>query len=112
MPALLWLRRDLRRTDHPALAAAADDGPVLPLFVLDPAIFDSAGDVRRAWLAATLGALNDSYDGRLCLRQGAPAEVLPEVAREVGAERVGKVLERARHVDGTCSRRARRDGLA
>ena len=35
MTSILWLRRDLRRTDHPALAAAADDGPVLPLFVLD-----------------------------------------------------------------------------
>ena len=28
---LLWLRRDLRRADHPALVAAHEDGPVVPL---------------------------------------------------------------------------------
>ena len=32
MTAILWLRRDLRLGDHPALAAAADEGPVIPLF--------------------------------------------------------------------------------
>ncbi len=88
MTAILWLRRDLRRADHPALAAAHADGPVLPVFVLDPAIYDSAGDVRRAWLAHTLRALNEAYDGRLCLRHGNPAEVLPALAAEVGARSV------------------------
>ena len=88
MTAILWLRRDLRRADHPALVAAHADGPVLPLFVLDPEIFDSAGDVRRAWLAHTLRALEDSYDGRLCLRLGDPVEILVAVAAEVGARSV------------------------
>jgi len=85
MTSILWLRRDLRRADHPALAAAQEHGPVLPLFVVDPAIFDSAGDARRAWLAHTLRALDAAYEGRLCLRQGDPVEVLPAVAAEVGA---------------------------
>ncbi|MEO7071291.1 MAG: deoxyribodipyrimidine photo-lyase, partial [Nostocoides sp.] len=35
MTSLLWLRRDLRRTDLPALGAAAVDGPVVATFVLD-----------------------------------------------------------------------------
>ncbi|MST32752.1 hypothetical protein GHK86_08460, partial [Acidimicrobiaceae bacterium USS-CC1] len=30
-----WVRRDLRLADNPALAAAADAGVVLPVFVLD-----------------------------------------------------------------------------
>ncbi|OYW09778.1 MAG: hypothetical protein B7Z53_02270, partial [Rhodospirillales bacterium 12-71-4] len=35
-PSLLWFRHDLRLTDHPALLAAlAEGGPVLPVFVLD-----------------------------------------------------------------------------
>jgi deoxyribodipyrimidine photo-lyase len=33
--AVLWFRRDLRLGDHPALLAAAADGPVVALFVLD-----------------------------------------------------------------------------
>ena len=61
MTSILWLRRDLRRADHPALAAAHADGEVLPVFVLDPAIYDSAGPVRQAWLARTLRALDYSY---------------------------------------------------
>ncbi len=85
MTSILWLRRDLRRGDHPALAAAHADGPVLPVFVLDPAIFDSAGPVRQAWLARTLRALDEGFGGRLCLRHGNPKTVLPALAKEVGA---------------------------
>jgi deoxyribodipyrimidine photo-lyase len=33
---VLWLRRDLRLRDNPALHEAAQDGPVVALFVLDP----------------------------------------------------------------------------
>ncbi len=97
MTAILWLRRDLRRADHPALAAAHAAGPVLPLFVLDPAIFDSAGDVRRAWLAHTLRALDDSYDGKLCLRFGNPVDVVAAVAAEVGAGSVHASTETEPH---------------
>jgi deoxyribodipyrimidine photo-lyase len=87
-PVLLWLRRDLRRADHPALGAAAASGPVLPVFVLDPMLLDGAGPVRRGWLAATLRALQAAYDGRLCLRTGDPREVIPALAAEVGATAV------------------------
>jgi hypothetical protein len=38
--SVLWLRRDLRLGDHPALHAAAADGPVLALFVLDPRLLE------------------------------------------------------------------------
>ena len=88
MTEILWLRRDLRRADHPALAAAAEHGPVLPVFVVDPVLWRAVGPVRRAWLAATLRALDEAYDGRLCLRLGDPAAELPRLAAEVGAQRV------------------------
>lgn len=89
--SILWLRRDLRRGDHPALGAAhaaAEGGPVHVVFVLDPAFFDGAGDVRRAWLAETLLACRDAYEGRLVLRAGDPRVVIPEFAREVGGTSV------------------------
>ena len=34
--AIHWFRRDLRLADNPALAAAAENGTVVPVFVLDP----------------------------------------------------------------------------
>ncbi len=86
--ALLWLRRDLRRADHPALAAAASHGAVLPVFVLDPDFYDDAGPVRRGWLAATLRALDAAYDGNLCVRTGRAVDVIPELADELGARTV------------------------
>lgn len=88
MTSILWLRRDLRRHDHPALVAAAQDGPVLPLFVLDPALLRPAGAVRTAALAATLDATSSAYDDALVLRRGRPEEVLPELVRAVGASAV------------------------
>ena len=90
MTTLLWLRRDLRRADQPALRAAAEagDGRVVVAFVLDPALWDGAGDARRAWLAATLVATDEAYDGRLVLRHGDPVDVIPALAAEVGASSV------------------------
>lgn len=109
MSAVLWLRRDLRRGDHPALLKAAESGSVTPLFVLDPTLWESGGPVRRAWLAASVLAARDAYDGALVIRRGRPEEVVPAVADEAGAvsvhvsrettpagvrrdERVGRVL--------------------
>ncbi len=88
---VLWLRRDLRLHDHPALLAAAQDAGgsgVLPLFVLDPALLDPAGPSRTAWLFRSLRAWSDSTDGALVVRTGRPEDVVRQVAREVGAERV------------------------
>ena len=58
MTAVLWLRRDLRRRDHPAFAAAADaaDGNLHVVFVIDPALWAGCGPVRRGWLAASIRA--------------------------------------------------------
>ncbi|TCC58521.1 deoxyribodipyrimidine photo-lyase [Kribbella pittospori] len=86
-PAVMWFRRDLRLTDNPALldAVAAGDGRVLGLFVLDPHLWDRAGDPRREQLAASLRRLSDSFGGRLVVRRGDPATVVPALAEEIGA---------------------------
>ena len=88
MTSVLWLRRDLRRRDLPALGAAADAagaGPVHVLFVIDPVLWDGCGAVRRGWLAASVRAAAESYDGRLTVRVGDPASEVPAFAAEVGA---------------------------
>jgi len=88
-----WFRRDLRLADNPALVAAverarADDDEVVALFVVDPALWSSAGAPRLAYLAASLRALDDELGGRLVVRRGHPTEVVPRVAREVAASSV------------------------
>src|SRR3954454_18808851 len=88
MTSIIWFRRDLRLRDHPALRTAADHGEVLGLFVLDPALWGNAGPARRAWLAATLRSLDESMGGRLCVRVGTPASLVPLMAERVGADQV------------------------
>src|SRR3954447_10557570 len=90
MSSVLWLRRDLRRRDLPALGAAADATAhdVHVLFVIDPTLWDGAGPVRRGWLAASIHAATEAYDRRLTLRVGDAAHHGSAVARDVGAESV------------------------
>ena len=91
MTSLLWLRRDLRRRDLPALGAAhqaAGGGDVHVVFVMDPAIWGRAGVVRTAWLAATLRATIEAYAGRLSIRHGDPRDVVPRLASDLGATSV------------------------
>ncbi|MPQ99349.1 deoxyribodipyrimidine photo-lyase [Modestobacter sp. I12A-02628] len=87
--SLLWFRRDLRLTDHPALLAAIDsagpDGAVLPLFVFDDRLFGTSGGPRRRFLLDCLADLRAATDGALVFRHGDPARVVPALAEEVGA---------------------------
>jgi deoxyribodipyrimidine photo-lyase len=94
MTALLWLRRDLRLHDHPALAAALERGqPVVPVFCFDPRLLAGrhASGPRTQFLLECLADLDESLQRRgssLVARQGPPERVLPELARAVGASHV------------------------
>jgi deoxyribodipyrimidine photo-lyase len=91
----MWFRRDLRLADNPALLDAcrtgADGGGVLPLFVLDPALWGPSGASRRSYLARSLTALDASLrrrGGGLSVGSGDPVQAVVDAAREVGASRV------------------------
>lgn len=93
MPTIHWFRRDLRLADNPALGAAvtearADDDEVVPLFVVDPSLWTTSGAPRLAYLARSLRALDEALGGRLVVRHGSPAAVVPALAEEVGAPAV------------------------
>jgi deoxyribodipyrimidine photo-lyase len=89
--ALLWLRRDLRVHDHPALATALASAPaVVPVFVLDPRLLDGPGaSANRTWfLLGTLRALArdlEALGAPLVVRTGRPEDVIPAVAAEARA---------------------------
>jgi deoxyribodipyrimidine photo-lyase len=89
MASVLWFRRDLRLGDHAALLEAASrTKDVLALYVLDDALLAPAGTPRIAFLRGCLRALNAQLDGKLLVRQGNPVDVVPAVAREIGASSV------------------------
>ncbi len=92
-PQILWLRRDLRMADNPALYHAAQAGPVVPVYVLDD---DAAGEhayggASRWWLHRSLESLGTSYgarNSRIVLRRGDAAEQLAAIAKEIGAQTI------------------------
>lgn len=88
---VLWFRRDLRLLDQPALEGAHDaaaGGGVLPLFVLDPFLWNRSGSRRRVWLLRSLHALREATDGALVLRTGAPEVVVPAMIDSISAHSV------------------------
>jgi deoxyribodipyrimidine photo-lyase len=92
--ALLWFRRDLRVTDHPALTLAAREYErVVPVFVFDDALLRGrfASGPRTAFMLGCLRALDDALRERgsgLVIRHGRPEDELVAVAGEAGAEAV------------------------
>jgi deoxyribodipyrimidine photo-lyase len=93
-PCLLWLRRDLRVADNPALdAALRRGGPVLPVFVWAPEEEGEwpPGAATKVWLHHSLAALDadlKSRGSRLVLRRGPSFEALLALLDETGAEAV------------------------
>lgn len=87
-PILLWLRRDLRLTEAPALHAAAQSGrPVIPLYLRDGPVL-ALGAASKWRLEAALAAFVPRLEGlgaRLVLRTGEAREVLPRLVAETGA---------------------------
>jgi deoxyribodipyrimidine photo-lyase len=80
--------RDLRLGDHPALAAACRSGPVVPLFVLDPAVLARAAANRTRFLLECLADLRAALrqrGGDLIVRGGETVAEAMSVARAVGA---------------------------
>lgn len=87
-PILLWLRRDLRLSDHPALDAACKSGaPVIPVFIRDGAV-DGLGAAPKWRLGLGLEYFAERFGSkgsRLILRSGGALEVLQELIEETGA---------------------------
>ncbi|HSI16644.1 MAG TPA: deoxyribodipyrimidine photo-lyase [Sphingomonas sp.] len=92
-PTLLWFRRDLRLSDQAALVAAAGEGPVVPVYILDDETpkHRRMGGASRWWLHHSLAALDANLrekGSRLTLRRGRSDDVLAALAEEAGAKRI------------------------
>lgn len=78
MTVIHWFRSDLRLSDNPALAAAAAEGDVLPVYIVEPREENrwTVGAAKQWWLYHSLTALNASLGGNLRVLFGEPHDVL------------------------------------
>ncbi|MEM8546663.1 MAG: deoxyribodipyrimidine photo-lyase [Pseudomonadota bacterium] len=87
--AIVWFRRDLRLTDHPALhEAVTDHAQVIPLYLHCPPDVWAPGGASDWWLHHSLAALDDSLQqlgSRLTLQRGDPLAALLALADTTGA---------------------------
>jgi deoxyribodipyrimidine photo-lyase len=79
-----WFRQDLRLLDNPSLYEAAQQGAVLPVYILDD---DNAGQhcmgaASRWWLHHSLQALHKSLKGKLAVYTGDPKKILIDLVEE------------------------------
>ncbi|SFB74847.1 cryptochrome/photolyase family protein [Tropicimonas isoalkanivorans] len=90
-PILLWLRRDLRLSDAPALSAACESGaPVIPVYIRD-SLLDGLGAAPKWRLGRGLevfGKTLEAKGSRLILRSGDPLDVLAGLVETTGAKQV------------------------
>ncbi|GGC03685.1 deoxyribodipyrimidine photo-lyase [Marivita lacus] len=88
MTTLLWFKRDLRIHDHPALALAARDETLVPLYIAEPDYWALPDTSARqfAFLQDSLTDLQTALRGLnsdLVIRIGDAVQVLEDVRQEV-----------------------------
>jgi deoxyribodipyrimidine photo-lyase len=90
-PVLVWLRRDLRLADNPALTRAAGTGrPVIPVAILDPETDAIGAAARWRWglSVEAMGTALNAVGSRLILRRGPAQQVIDALIAETGATAV------------------------
>jgi deoxyribodipyrimidine photo-lyase len=91
-PVIVWLRRDLRIKDNPALQAAAVSGqPVVVVYIYESGQSWAPGGATRWWLHHSLTDLANSLKSlgnRLRVFSGDAKDILQSVVDETGADTV------------------------
>ena len=87
--SIIWFRRDLRISDHPALNAAIAAGEeIVPVFILDPKLIISGGSKRLAYLGKSLRELDKSLNNNLQVIAGDQIETLKQLQKKYNADSV------------------------
>lgn len=86
---IVWFKRDLRINDHAALSAAAKRGLVLPLFIIEPDLWQGPDQSARQWefVAECLSSLREDLSRlgqSLIVRTGDAIEIFETAHRRFG----------------------------
>ena len=87
--SIVWFRRDLRISDHPALVAAlSESDEIVPVFIIDSKLIERTGSNGLAYLAQSLQHLDTSLDKKLQVIAGQPIDVLKKLQEKYNAQSV------------------------
>jgi deoxyribodipyrimidine photo-lyase len=85
-----WFRNDLRVNDNPSLHFAAQNSPVLPIFIHDSINNTKKefklGEASAWWLHHSLHSLNESLDGTINCYSGNPIDIIAELIADHDVE--------------------------
>ncbi len=82
--SIYWIRQDLRVSDNPALAKAAEAG-YLAIYIFDDVNTDEQtlpGEATSWWLHNSLKAFNESLDDKISFFRGDPLEILKDLSEK------------------------------
>ena len=101
---IVWFKRDLRLHDHAPLTAALANGPVMPLYILEPELWQQPDMSGRqfGFLQECVEALARDLAARgqpLVIRIGDAAAILADLCAAHGVQRI---LAEKRTVALTC----------
>ena len=90
---LVWFKRDLRLQDHAALSAAAKNGPVRCIYVIEPMLWREPGAARQhfEFIRESLSDLDKELrllGGCIEIHHGKMTEVLSKIWQELPFERL------------------------
>jgi deoxyribodipyrimidine photo-lyase len=81
-----WIRRDFRLHDNPSLTAAVKDAAsLIPLFIIEPALMQTAAPKRKAFLVNALADLDRKLrekGSQLIVREGPASQAFHQLAEE------------------------------
>ncbi|MBT8408439.1 MAG: DNA photolyase family protein [Alphaproteobacteria bacterium] len=90
-PIIVWMRRDLRLSDHPMLTEAAETGrPIIPVFIFDEVMerHGAAPKWRLGLGAAHFAEALEGIGSRLIFRRGTALKELRALVQDTGADAV------------------------
>ncbi len=95
---VVWFKRDLRSEDHQALATAAANGSVLPLYIVEPELWQQPDSSARHWgfVRECLLSLDQSLRSLgqpLWVIQGDAVEVLSQLHQRFGISALHSHME-------------------
>ena len=86
---VVWFKRDLRVRDHEPLVEAANRGPVVPLYIVEPGLWKLPDSAAQHWAfirasLEELRAATAAVGAPLIVRTGNAIDVFDELHRQVG----------------------------
>ena len=118
-PIIVWLRRDLRLADNPALHRAAESGkPVIALYIYETDLSRKAGGASDWWLHHSLTSLQTDLSKAglaLHIRKGNASEEIETLINASGADHIvwnRRYKKHDRDRDADIKSKLKEDGLS